>query len=229
MYPIQETAEADSAVRPQVLLMEDEPSVAQGLQMILTEEGCRVDLAMTGKSALDNLDRGDFDLLVADLRLPDIDGMTVVKSVKANRPQTEVIIITGYSTVPSAVEAMKLGVYDYLPKPFTEDEFKAAVAGALKSKEAAPLSERFESPDTPEERLIQKHEVERVLNRATLDDAFWNDLMEKGSTALAGYRLSGAAKAAIVSGDLNWLKRQVGELTPEQLRFIYSRLEREAW
>ncbi len=131
---------------PQVLIMEDEASVAKGLGMVLSEEGYNVDLAMTGRSALDTFNQKMFDLLVADLRLPDIDGMEVIKQVKRRRPDTEVLVITGYSTVTTAVEAMKLGASDYLSKPFTEDEFIAAVKGALVTKEfvaaeaaAAPL------------------------------------------------------------------------------------------
>jgi DNA-binding NtrC family response regulator len=112
----------DCAVQPQILLMEDESSIAQGLQMVLREEGYGVDLAMTGQGALDTLSHKAFDLLVADLRLPDMDGMDVIKRVKDERPETEVIVITGYANVPSAVEAIKTGVVDYLPKPFTDDE-----------------------------------------------------------------------------------------------------------
>ena len=69
----------------------------------------------------------------------------------------------------------------------------------------------------------------RVLNRTAEDEIFWTDLMEKGSEALADYQLTHEAKAAIVSGDLNWINRNVGELTQKQLMFIYKRLEREAW
>jgi DNA-binding response OmpR family regulator len=79
---VNQVAEAisdDYAGQPQVLLMEDEASVAQGLQMVLREEGYGVDLAMTGQSALDTLNHKAFDLLVADLRLPDMDGMDVMR------------------------------------------------------------------------------------------------------------------------------------------------------
>ena len=135
MSQVQENIVTEPKIPPQILLMEDESSIGQGLKMILSEEGYGVDWAMTGKSALDTLGKKGFDLLVADLRLPDIDGMDVVKQVKENQPGTEVIIITGYGSVPSAVEAMKVGVFDYLPKPFTDDVFKEAVEGALKEKE----------------------------------------------------------------------------------------------
>ena len=71
-----------------------------------------------------------------------MDGMEVIRMVREARPDTEVIVMTGYGSVPSAVESMKLGALDYLPKPFTEDEFKVAVEKALKAKKAALLAER---------------------------------------------------------------------------------------
>jgi NADH-quinone oxidoreductase subunit E len=123
---------------PQILLLEDEASVARGLQMILDEEGYRaVDLAMSGRGALDTFHRKEVDLLIADLRLPDIDGLEVIRQVKHDRPDTSVIVITGYSTVDSAVTAMKLGAKDYLSKPFSEDEFVSAVRGALAPPKAS--------------------------------------------------------------------------------------------
>jgi len=213
--------------QPQILLMEDEISVAKGVRMVLEEEGYDVDLAMTGESALDKFSRKYFDLLVADLRLPDIDGMEVIRQVKKKRPETEAIVITGYPSVSSAVESVKIGVFDYLRKPFTEDELKVAVGGALRRKEEASLEEAL--VETQKGRLIQKQEVIRVLDRTSQDAAFWRELMEKGSDALEGYQLSLRAKAAIVSGDLMWIRQNVGDLSPEQLKFIYKRLEREAW
>lgn len=229
MNHLQEMLGPDSPLPPQILLMEDEPSVAQGLQMVLKEEGYGVDLAMTGHGALDKFDQKTFDLLVADLRLPDMDGMDVIKRVKEKRPKTEVVVITGYATVASAVNAMKIGVFDYLPKPFTEDEFKTTVEGALKEKAAAPEAKVIDKAETEEEKLIQKREVTRVLNRTSEDVRFWKALMESGSAALEEYHLSNEAKAAIVSGDLRWINEHVGELTQKQLMFIYKRLEREIW
>lgn len=229
MNAIQELSLTEQGVPPHILVMEDEASVAQGLQMVLTEEGYDVDVAMTGGSALDTFNKKDFDLLVADLRLPDIDGMEVVRRVKENKPQTEVIVITGYSSVDSAVEAMKLGAFEYLPKPFTDDEFKHVVEGALTEKKTVPVEKPGLDFETEEGKLIQKREVIRVLNRTTEDSDFWLELMEKGSEVLEDYQLSGRAKYAITQGDLNWINENVGELTQKQLMFIYKRLEREAW
>jgi signal transduction histidine kinase len=152
----------DSRERPHILVMEDETSVAEGLQMVLKEEGYGVDLAMTGHGALDTLNQKGVDLLVADLRLPDIDGMEVINRVRHEQPQTEVLVITGYATVPSAVEAMKRGAVNYLPKPFTDEQFMAAVEDALK-KEEAPVRGHGESHEAIRTRLIEKREVIQVL------------------------------------------------------------------
>jgi ActR/RegA family two-component response regulator len=225
-----ETAAMKYEVPPHILVMEDDLSVAKGLEMVLTEDGFDVNLAGTGELAMEAFRQKRFDLLVADLRLPDIDGMEIIRKVKAQKPETEVVVITGYGTTATAVEAMKLGVSDFLPKPFTEDQIKTAIDNALKSlEETSSPASTVEPPATEEDILIQKREVIQVLNRTWEDSTFWTDLMDQGARALTAYHLSSAAKAAITSGDLKWINENVGELTQKQLMFIYKRLEREAW
>ena len=225
-----ENAAMKYEVPPHILVMEDDLNVAKGLEMVLREDGFDVNLAGTGALAMEAFRQKRFDLLVADLRLPDINGMDVIRKIKTQEPETEVIVITGYGTAASAVEAMKLGVSDFLPKPFTDDQIKTAITGALQSQEKTFRAEPAVSEAvTEEERLIQKREVIRVLNRTTDDEVFWQDLMDMGSEALEEYNLTPAAKAAIASGDLKWINDHVGELTQKQLMFIYKRLEREAW
>jgi ActR/RegA family two-component response regulator len=229
MTSIQESTTTNFEVSPHILVMEDDLSVAKGLEMVLSEEGYAVNLAGTGELAMEAFRQKRFDLLVADLRLPDIDGMEVIKQVKEAKPETEVIVITGYGTTATAVEAMKLGVHDFLPKPFTEDQIKSAIDEALKEHVEKPVETIIKKAETEEEKLIQKREVLGVLSRTVEDADFWGDLMENGSLALANYPLSSEAKAAITSGDLKWINENVGELTQKQLMFIYKRLEREAW
>lgn len=220
------TAEKTS---PIVLIMEDEFSVSKGLEMVLSEEGYDVAVAATGQAALEIFREKGCDVLVADLRLPDIDGMDVVRLIKSARPDTIVVVITGYASVDSAVESMKLGAFDYLPKPFTDDQIKSAVGRAVKQKQAELPSVSAPKTATAEEKLIQKREIFRVLNRAAEDRDTWNGTMEGGSEALRDYHLSDEAKAAIVSADLKWLNEQIAELTQKQLMLIYTRLKREAW
>lgn len=214
-------------VLPHILLMEDETNVAKGLQMVMDEKGYEVDWAATGRAALDAFWSGRFDLLVADLRLPDMNGMEVIERIKAEKPETPVVIITGHPGLPSAINAIRVGVEDYLRKPFTEEEFLTAVDGALKVRSKINREDVLISAE--KERLIQKREVIRILNRTAEDEGFWTELMEMPQEALKSYNLSSEARAAIASGDLKWINEHVGELTQKQLSFIYNRLEREAW
>ena len=213
-------------VQPHILVMEDDLNVARGLALTLTEEGYGVHVAATGQLAMRAFKEEHFDLLIADMRLPDVNGMEVIRQVKELDPETGVIAITGYPTATIAVEAMKLKVNDFIPKPFNVDEIKAAVSKALHAREVIPT---VEAAKTDEEKLIQKREVIEVLNRTADDSKFCLNLMENGSQALNTYTLSSEAKAAILSGDLGWINQNVGELTQKQLMFIYKRLESEAW
>ena len=122
MTQAHENLAVSNEFHPHILVMEDDLNVAKGLEMVLTQEGYDVYLAGTGKLAMEAFKNKQFDLLVADIRLPDINGMEIIKEVKETKPETEVIAITGYATTSLSVEAMKLGIHDFLPKPFTEDE-----------------------------------------------------------------------------------------------------------
>lgn len=228
MTSLQSSYSAVNHTSPHILIMEDEESIAKGLEMVLEEEGYDVDLADTGAGALETFSSKKFDLLIADLRLPDKNGLEVIKIVKEQRPETEVVVITGYSSVSSAVDAMKIGVADYLSKPFTESEIKVAIGNALKRSKSVASGAKT-SDVIPMEKLIQKREVIRVLNRTNEDVSFSGNLLEGSGDSLKEYQLSWEAKAAITSGDVKWLKQNVSDLTEKQLTFIYKRLEREAW
>jgi YesN/AraC family two-component response regulator len=127
------------------------------------------------------------------------------------------------------VDAMKIGAHDFIAKPFTEEQIKASIREALDMN--ASKTSRAASPllDSENNKSIEKKEVLSVLNRTSEDEDFWLHLMEEGTAALAEYRLTSEAKAAIASGDLQWINENIGELTQKQLMFIYKRLEREAW
>ena len=212
-----------------ILIMEDDINVAKGLEMILNEDGYSVNHQATGQGALSAMGSIDYNLLMADLRLPDIDGMEVIRQVKETKPDTEIVVMTGYATSALAVDAMKLGAYDFLAKPFTEDQIKRTINEALQinlQKMEKAASQRLDSAMDPS---IEKREVLKVLNRTSQDPWFSNAIMEQGGKALSQYTLSSSAKAAISSGDLRWINENIGELTQKQLMFIYKRLEMEAW
>ncbi len=117
-----------------ILVVDDDPIILSSAERILTAEGYEVFKAMDGESALKILEEVVCDLVLADLRMPGMDGMELLKRIKAFLPSTEVIIITGFGTIKSAVEALRAGAYDYIEKPFTPETLKNIVSGCLERK-----------------------------------------------------------------------------------------------
>jgi DNA-binding NtrC family response regulator len=122
-------------MRPlRVLVIDDEIVICQACRMILIEEGCLVQEQATGEDGLQALANGIFDVVLLDLKLPDMDGMDILKKLHQQKPDVPVIVMTGYSTVSIAVEAMKSGAADYLSKPFTDEELIEVVERAQQRK-----------------------------------------------------------------------------------------------
>lgn len=119
--------------RSHVLVIDDEPVICEGCRLVLSDK-YSVDIHNTGKEGLDTLLKGQYDLALLDMKLPDMDGMEVLRIVRQDKPGVYVIVMTGYSTVNNAVQAMKLGAFDYLAKPFTDDELILAVEKAIENK-----------------------------------------------------------------------------------------------
>ena len=119
---------------PRILVVDDEPIVCESCKRILGEEGYEVDIALSGQEAFEKMKRDTYDVVLTDLKMPGIDGMEVLRTLRKDYPETMVIMITGFSTVETAVEAMKLGAFDYIPKPFTPDEVSIVVKKAIERK-----------------------------------------------------------------------------------------------
>lgn len=118
----------------QMLVVDDEKMTRMNLEHVLTKDGYRVHTASSGQEALDLLEAHDYDVILTDLKMENVDGMGVLERAKQKDPSTEVIIITGYATVPTAVEAMRKGSHHFLAKPLKLDEIRATVKRALASK-----------------------------------------------------------------------------------------------
>jgi DNA-binding NtrC family response regulator len=119
---------------PRILVVDDELIVCESCQRILDEEGYEVEVALSGQEAFEKMKESVFDIVITDLKMPTIDGIDVLKYIRKEFPDTIVIMITGFSTVETAVEAMKLGAFDYIPKPFTPDEVSVVVKKALEKR-----------------------------------------------------------------------------------------------
>ena len=120
-----------------ILVIDDEESMRDSCQQTLSRGGNRVEVADAGSKGLAMLGAESFDLVILDLKMPGLSGMEVLKKIKEDDPETMVIVITGYATIESAVEAMKRGAYDFIPKPFTPDSLRAIVKRALDRRELA--------------------------------------------------------------------------------------------
>lgn len=117
--------------RGSVFVVEDDRNQREIIKTILTKEGFYVETAGTGKKALEMLKNSSFDVILTDLRLPDIDGTEVLKEVKTLNLSSQVIIITAYGSIPSAIEATKLGAFYYLQKPFEKDQLILVINNAI--------------------------------------------------------------------------------------------------
>ncbi|SPP99945.1 Acetoacetate metabolism regulatory protein AtoC [Candidatus Sulfobium mesophilum] len=114
-----------------ILVIDDEEIIRESCRRVLEPAGYQVDTAASGGEGLQVLKTEAIDLVLTDLKMPDIDGIEVLIKIKENWPDTEVIIMTGYGTVKNAVKAMKMGVFDYIEKPFSPDDLLALVVRAL--------------------------------------------------------------------------------------------------
>jgi two-component system response regulator PilR (NtrC family) len=117
-----------------VLIVDDEKGMRDFLSIMLKKEGYAVAQSESADRAAEMIGKGDFDLIISDISMPGKSGLEVLKQTKASNPDTPVIMITAYASTESAIEALKLGAYDYIVKPFDVEEMKAVVRNALEKR-----------------------------------------------------------------------------------------------
>lgn len=121
-------------MKPRILAVDDEESIREFLEIMLKKEGYDVTTAVDGAQAIDLLKKKSFDMVISDMQMPNVTGIELLKHVKDNYPDLVFMIITAFGTTETAVEAMKLGAYDYITKPFKIDEVRIVISNALRSK-----------------------------------------------------------------------------------------------
>lgn len=128
--------------KTKILIVDDELVVCQSCEKVFLRQGYEVKYTVSGREALKMLEREHFDVVFTDLKMMDLGGMEVLKTIKENYPDVVVIIITGYATIASAVETMKLGAFDYLPKPFTSQELLSVLRRAIEKRQMMLASQK---------------------------------------------------------------------------------------
>jgi DNA-binding NtrC family response regulator len=202
------------------LVIDDEQVVLDSVTKILTDENYEVDVSLSGQEGLQWAIGRDYDIVLTDIRMPDIGGMRVLRDIKRAKPSLPVMMITGYASVESSVQAMKLGAADYIEKPFTPVQLLKAVASAL---------EMASTQEPEEQELIHKEEMIKVLERASSDSEFIANLLYHGADALEEYELTGPERLAVLTGDIEWIEEQIGPLTPIQKKWLEQRLSADIW
>jgi two-component system response regulator HydG len=128
-----------SSATVKTLVIDDDKTIRDACFQILSRLGYEVDLAVDGRRGLSLMEKGSYDLVLLDLVMPDLNGVEVLKRLKALDQAVQVVIISGHGTIASAVETIKLGAFDFLPKPFTPDDLRQVVKRALeKQLESGP-------------------------------------------------------------------------------------------
>jgi CheY-like chemotaxis protein len=118
-----------------ILVVDDEITVCKSIRQAILSEEYEVDMALSGEEALKKDKQSAYDLIITDLMMPGISGLDLLKELKDTRPEVLVIMVTGYPTIKTAVQSVKMGAFDYLPKPFTPADLRGLVARAFKRAE----------------------------------------------------------------------------------------------
>lgn len=150
-----------------ILIVDDELSVRASLNEWFLEDGFKVETAESAEDALHKMHAGPFDLILLDIKMPGMDGITLQKKIKEIDPKVVIIIMTAYASVETAVEALKLGAFDYVTKPFDPDDLSRLIRNALKQKELTDenvqLKEKITELAGVTEMVGQSEGMQRVL------------------------------------------------------------------
>ena len=168
-----------------ILVIDDEKSITDLLSVVLTKEGYSVSTSLSSTKALDMIDKEEYDLILSDIRLPQMSGMKVLKYVKEKKPDIPMSMITAYGTIHQAVEAFKEGAIDYIVKPFDVNELKFVVAQGLEKRKL-----RAENIQLKKE-LKEKYSFENMIGKSKEMQEIYN-LIEK---------IAGSDSTVLISGE----------------------------
>ena len=143
-----------------ILVLDDERSLCELLKVVFKKEGYEVLTTPSPKKAIEITKKDDIDVLVSDIKLPEMSGMEVLKRLRKARPELPVVMITAYGTIKEAVEALKMGAYDYIIKPFDIEELKVVVAKAIENKKLQDENIRLRKE------LREKYSFENMIGKS---------------------------------------------------------------
>lgn len=156
-------------MRAKILVVDDEPLITLAISHFLRDKGFEVKCCENGNQALKELEKEHFDLCIVDLRLPDMDGLTLLNHIKSKTQETGVIIITAYADIKSAVQAIKSGAFDYVAKPFSNEELLLTVEKFLEYKnlkaEVRELRQKLSEAHTLNQIIGESRAIKDIINK----------------------------------------------------------------
>jgi two-component system response regulator HydG len=160
-------AASGNTPRAQILVVDDDKTMRDACHQILSRQGFQVEEAASARQGLGLLERSSFDVILLDLVMPDLDGLETLKKIKSVDNDCEVIIITGYGSIPTAVEAMKAGAFHFLSKPFAPDDLRTVITRALEKRrlnlENLYLRQELSSKDGRRTVVFQSEAMARIM------------------------------------------------------------------
>ncbi len=164
-------AASGNTPQAQILVVDDDKTMRDACHQILARQGFQVEEATSARQGLSLLERSSFDVILLDLVMPDLDGLETLKKIKALDNDCEVVIITGYGSIPTAVEAMQAGAFHFLSKPFIPDDLRTVITRALEKRrlnlENLYLHQELKSKAGWDTVVSQSESMARILDRAS--------------------------------------------------------------
>jgi len=165
-----------------ILAVDDEPVVLESIERHLRKEPYNLQTAKTARAAVGRLEEGGIDIVLTDLMMPEIDGLELLKLIKARTPELPVIMITGYATINSALEATNLGAFDYIAKPFTKQELLSVIHRATEL-----VAAKRDQGDNAETEATGRPVAEKAATpetRKAVGEYGWTKLQDNGTVLL---------------------------------------------
>ncbi|HEY7728474.1 MAG TPA: response regulator, partial [Candidatus Eisenbacteria bacterium] len=197
--------------RPRILVVDDEPQVVQIFHELLVQRGYEVEVSSDGDDAIHRVTAGRFDLVLTDINLPGVDGLEVVRAAKAADKDTCVILITGYASTTTAIDALRQGAYDYITKPFDLWETAKAIERGLESRFLVVENRRLVTSLEAANLELQQHE------------AILKQKVEAATARLETLYVAGKEISATLSlqSTLELVLRQIGLLAGTSAAVVY--------
>jgi DNA-binding response OmpR family regulator len=167
-------------ITQKILVVDDEKSVCDSVKKILTRKGYEVDNSLDADEALNKMKVTPYDLVITDLMMPKTNGIELLQIIKEHYPELEVVLITGYASIDTAVKATKLGAADYLPKPFTPDELTEITRKALERRHTATSKKADKTRSIkPSDSIDEKIDVDMPFSESEIEHATSKDFVDK--------------------------------------------------